>query len=100
MGSCNLCSCPGEGQDSGQINFSFLRSLFISNNNITTNNNTNLTVFNSPYETVTTRNYNLNLFSTTSQNQDLTTLEQIKLSNQEKKDLKQWYVILIFQEKN
>ena len=85
MGTCDLCSCPGEDKESGQINFPFFRSLFSSDDKVKTNNNTNLTLFNNPYETVTTRNYNINLFANTTPNHELTTLEQIKLSNQEKK---------------
>ena len=81
MGQCHICSCPkDEDEESGQINFPFLSNLFSSNkNNI--NNNT----FISPYQSISTRNYNLNLFREETPNQELTTLEQIKLTNQEKK---------------
>ena len=81
MGQCNLCNCPKVCEDSDQINFPFFSKLFSPiNNNSTILNNTN-----SQLESIPTRNYNLNLFREETPNQELTTLEQIKLTNQEKK---------------
>ena len=58
MGQCHICSCPkDEDEESGQINFPFLSNLFSLNNNI---NNTNTYI--SPYQSNSTRNYNINLF--------------------------------------
>ena len=72
MGQCNLCSCPkDEEQESCQINFPVLNNLFLNMDN------------NTRYDSYSTRNFNL--FQKTTPNQELTTLEQIKLSSQEKK---------------
>ena len=82
---CNFCSCPKESEESGQVNFPFFHSIFSPNK---TNNNQSPNNINSQFESVSTRNYNfnsLNLFQNTVPNDELTALEQIKLSNQEKK---------------
>ena len=83
MGQCTLCSCPkDDNEETGQINFPFFKNLFTTNNLNSTFNN------HSPFESLTTRNFNniqINLFQNTSPNQDITALEQIKLTNQEKK---------------
>ena len=81
-GQCNLCNCPKEDEESGQINFPFFKNLFTSNEMKTTFNNNSLN------GSLSTRNYNnihLNLFQNTTPNQDITALEQLKLTNQEKK---------------
>ncbi len=81
MGQCNLCNCPKVCEDSDQINFPFFSKLFSPiNNNSTILNNTN-----SQLESIPTRNYNINLFQNTVPNNSLTTLDHLKLSNQEKK---------------
>ena len=83
MGQCTLCSCPkDDNEETGQINFPFFKNLFPTNNLNSTFND------HSPFESLTTRNFNniqINLFQNTSPNQDITALEQIKLTNQEKK---------------
>ena len=83
MGQCTLCSCPkDDNEETGQINFPFFKNLFTTNNLNSTFND------HSPFESLTTRNFNniqINLFQNTSPNQDITALEQIKLTNQEKK---------------
>ena len=91
MGSCNLCTCPGEGdgKEAGQLNIPPVGNLFTSKEKIHTNtdNDSNIMLSNSPYEPATTRNNNnpnINLFPSI-KNQYLSSLEQLKLSNQEKK---------------
>ena len=83
MGQCTLCSCPkDDNEETGQINFPFFKNLFTTNKLNSTFND------HSPFESLTTRNFNniqINLFQNTSPNQDITALEQIKLTNQEKK---------------
>jgi len=71
MGQCNFCGCPKEeDEESGQINFPFLNNIFTTRKSNT-------------YDIISTSNFNL--FQNTSPNQELTALEHIKLSNQEKK---------------
>ena len=71
MGQCNFCGCPKEEEEeSGQINFPFLNNLFTARKSNT-------------FDFIS--NSNLNLFQNTSPNQELSALEHIKLSNQEKK---------------
>ena len=71
MGQCNFCGCPKEEEEeSGQINFPFLNNLFTARKSNT-------------FDFISTSN--LNLFQNTSPNQELSALEHIKLSNQEKK---------------
>ena len=71
MGQCNFCGCPKEeDEESGQINFPFLNNIFTTRKSNT-------------YDIISTSNFNL--FQNTSPNHELTTLEHIKLSNQEKK---------------
>ena len=79
---CNLCSCPKEDEESGQVNFPFFQRIFSPNKTDTNQSPNNL---NTQFESFSTRNYNLNLFHNTVSNDELTALEQIKLSNQEKK---------------
>jgi len=69
--------------------YSLIEALFTSKEKIHTNtdNDSNIMLFNSPYEPATTRNNNnpnINLFPSI-KNQYLSSLEQLKLSNQEKK---------------
>ena len=71
MGQCNFCGCPKEeDEESGQINFPFLNNIFTTRKSNT-------------YDIISTSNFNL--FQNTSPNHELTALEHIKLSNQEKK---------------
>jgi len=71
MGQCNFCGCPKEeDEESGQINFPFLNNIFTTRKSNT-------------YDIISTSNFNL--FQNTSPNHEMTALEHIKLSNQEKK---------------
>ena len=68
MGQCQICNCPKDNSESGQITFPFFKNLTIfsdENNNL---NNTN----------------NLNLFSNAG-TFEKNTIDQIKLTNTEKK---------------
>ena len=75
--NCNLCNCPKDNEESSQINFPFLQNIFSPNKDEIHNYN------NSSYEPITS--HNLNLFQNTTPNQNITALEQLKLSNQEKR---------------
>ena len=75
--NCNLCNCPKDNEESSQVNFPFLQNIFSPNKDEINNYN------NSSYEPITS--HNLNLFQNTTPNQNITALEQLKLSNQEKR---------------
>ena len=75
--NCNLCNCPKDNEESSQVNFPFLQNIFSPNKDEIHNYN------NSSYEPITS--HNLNLFQNTTPNQNITALDQLKLSNQEKK---------------
>ena len=74
---CNFCNCPKDNEESSQVNFPYRRNIFSPNKDEIAQNN------NSSYEPLTT--HNLNLFQNTTPSQNLTAIEQLKLSNQEKK---------------
>ena len=70
MGQCQICNCPNDNSETGQITFPFFKNLnltIFSDENINLNNNNNL-----------------NLFSNTG-TFEKNTIEQIKLTNTEKK---------------
>ena len=70
MGNCQICNCPSSDSDSGQITFPFFNNITIFSDDYirSTNNNNN--------------KKNINLFSN---NGEKNTIDQIKLSNTEKK---------------
>ena len=70
MGKCQICNCPSSDSDSGQITFPFFNNITIFSDDYirSTNNNNN--------------KKNINLFSN---NGEKNTIDQIKLSNTEKK---------------
>ena len=74
---CNFCNCPKDNEESSQVNFPYRHNIFSPNKDEIAQNN------NSSYEPLTT--HNLNLFQNTTPSQNLTAIEQLKLSNQEKK---------------
>ena len=68
MGQCQICNCPKDNSESGQITFPFFKNLTIFSDEIANLNNNN----------------NLNLFSNTG-TFEKNTIDQIKLTNTEKK---------------
>jgi calcium-dependent protein kinase len=70
MGNCQICNCPSNDSDSGQITFPFFNNITIFSDDYirSTNNNNN--------------KKNINLFSN---NGEKNTIDQIKLSSTEKK---------------
>jgi calcium-dependent protein kinase len=70
MGNCQICNCPSNDSDSGQITFPFFNNITIFSDDYirSTNNNNN--------------KKNINLFSN---NAEKNTIDQIKLSSTEKK---------------
>ena len=74
---CNFCNCPKDNEESTQVNFPYMRNIFSPNKDEIAQNN------NSSYEPITT--HHLNLFQNSTPSQNLTAIEQLKLSNQEKK---------------
>ena len=73
---CNFCNCPKDNEEASQVNFPYLRNIFSPNKDEIQQNN------NSSYEPIT---HNLNLFQNTTPSQNITALDQLKLSNIEKK---------------
>ena len=74
---CNFCNCPKDNEEASQVNFPYLRNIFSPTKEEIQQNN------NSSYEPITT--HNLNLFQNTTPSQNITALDQLKLSNIEKK---------------
>ena len=70
MGQCQICNCPNDNSETGQITFPFFKNL-------------NLTIFYDENINLNNNN-NLNLFSNTG-TFEKNTIEQIKLTNTEKK---------------
>lgn len=72
MGKCQICNCPKNDSETGQINFPLLKNVTVFSDEYVNNNNNN-------------HNKNLNLFSNPQCTIEKNTIDQIKLTNTEKK---------------
>ena len=72
MGKCQICNCPNNDSETGQITFPLIKNLSLFSEDYVSNNNNN-------------HNKNLNLFTNPQYTIERNTIDQIKLTNTEKK---------------
>ena len=73
MGKCQICNCPNNDSETGQITFPLIKNLSLFSEEYASNNNNN-------------HNKNLSLFTNPQCTIERNTIDQIKLTNTEKKN--------------